>query len=84
MPTYEYRCDECGYLFELNHSINENPAVFCPKCKSQSRRLITGGSGFIMKGSGSKYSGETQGTKCGKEQTCCGKSTPCETRPCER
>jgi putative FmdB family regulatory protein len=43
MPTYEYRCNECGYLFEINHSINENPAVLCPKCKSQVRKLITGG-----------------------------------------
>jgi hypothetical protein len=24
------------------------------------------------------------GIQCGREQTCCGKSVPCETRPCDR
>ncbi|MGQ9569673.1 MAG: FmdB family zinc ribbon protein [Thermodesulfovibrionales bacterium] len=83
MPTYEYRCDECGYSFELNHSIKENPTVLCPNCRNQARKHITGGSGFIMKGS-SPYIAGNVGTKCGKEETCCGKENPCEIRPCDK
>ena len=37
MPTYEYRCEECGHEFVVVLSISEHdksrPA--CPKCKSE-------------------------------------------------
>jgi putative FmdB family regulatory protein len=84
MPTYEYMCEHCGYSIEVQHSMNDNPSVECPHCKSVTKRLITGGSGFILKGGGSKYFGDNGGSHCGKEQTCCGRSTPCETRPCDK
>jgi len=80
MPTYEYKCERCGYQFEVTHSMNENPVVFCPECKTRSKKIITGGTGFIMKGSHQKDTG----IQCGREQTCCGKSVPCETRPCDK
>jgi putative FmdB family regulatory protein len=84
VPTYEYKCEQCGYVFEVRHSMNEDPLLLCPECKSKAQRMITGGSGFILKTSGAGSMVNTQGTKCGKEQTCCGKETPCETRPCEK
>ena len=83
MPTYEYKCGKCGNIFEVRHSMSENPGVLCPKCKSGTQRIITGGSGFILKGGGSNIT-DNFSTKCGKEQTCCGKETPCEVRPCEK
>ena len=52
MPTYEYKCDSCGYLFEEFQSISDKPIEKCPKCNSKVRRLIGGGNGFIFKGSG--------------------------------
>jgi putative FmdB family regulatory protein len=84
VPAYEYKCKQCGNIFEVYHSMNEDPWVLCPECKSRARRIITGGSGFIMKGTKSDSTNDNHGTKCGKEQTCCGKSTPCETRPCDK
>ena len=83
MPTYEYKCEQCGYTFEVRHSINEEPLLLCPDCKSRAQRIITGGSGFILKGTSSNPI-DNLSTKCGKEQTCCGKETPCEIRPCEK
>ncbi|MFZ5905814.1 MAG: FmdB family zinc ribbon protein [Nitrospirota bacterium] len=80
MPVYEYRCEECGIRFEANHSMHENPAVFCPGCRAVSKRMITGGTGFILKGSRKANAG----IQCGREQTCCGRSNPCETRPCDK
>ncbi len=84
MTTYEYKCEECGYIFEVRHSMNENPLIFCPECKSGAQRIITGGSGFIMKDSISSRMKDTISTRCGKEQTCCGNATPCEVSPCEK
>ncbi len=39
MPTYAYRCDECGEKREVIHSGNEKPAVECSK-KHQMRKDI--------------------------------------------
>ena len=53
MPTYEYHCDACGHPFEKFQPITAKPVRECPKCKKRKvRRMITGGSGLIFKGSG--------------------------------
>ena len=55
MPTYCYKCDQCGE-FETEHSINTTLEE-CPTCKENGRksnppkRLITGTS-FVLKGGG--------------------------------
>lgn len=83
MPTYEYKCKQCGYVFEVRHSMNTDPGVLCPRCESGTQRIITGGDGFILKGASSNII-DNLSTKCGKEQTCCGKEILCEIRPCEK
>ena len=52
MPTYEYECKKCGNLFEEFQSMTAEPLKKCPKCKGKVQRLISGGAGFIFKGSG--------------------------------
>ena len=53
MPTYDYQCDNCEHLFETFQSIHDEPLSVCPKCdKPALRRLISGGTGIIFKGSG--------------------------------
>ncbi|MCL5268720.1 MAG: zinc ribbon domain-containing protein [Bacteroidetes bacterium] len=52
MPTYEYKCDKCGYVFEEFQSMNEKPLSVCPKCNGKVHRLIGAGAGLIFKGSG--------------------------------
>ncbi len=52
MPTYEYECTSCGYRFEMFQKISEKPVNTCPKCKGKVKRLISGSSSFILKGSG--------------------------------
>jgi putative FmdB family regulatory protein len=53
MPTYEYACEACGHAFEEFQSMSAKPIKKCPKCgKNKVQRLISGGAGFIFKGSG--------------------------------
>lgn len=52
MPTYEYHCDTCGHTFEEFQAISEPPVDRCPECGAVPRRLISGGTGLIFKGSG--------------------------------
>lgn len=64
MPTYLYECSIHGE-FEHQHSIKDE-LEFCPKCQEENKespekvkRLIAGGSGFILNGGGwakDKYS----------------------------
>lgn len=53
MPTYDYKCEKCGKHFEIFHSISEKKKD-CPdpKCDGKLQRLMSKGSGFILKGSG--------------------------------
>jgi putative FmdB family regulatory protein len=52
MPHYDYQCEKCGKIFEVFHKISENPVESCPDCQGKVKRLISGGSGIIFKGSG--------------------------------
>ncbi|MDR1072389.1 MAG: zinc ribbon domain-containing protein [Treponema sp.] len=52
MPTYEYECKSCRHSFEVFQSMKDEPLKICPECGKEIRRLITGGSGVIFKGSG--------------------------------
>ena len=52
MPTYEYRCKECGYEFELFQNMTDEPVKKCPKCSGNVERLIGIGGGLIFKGNG--------------------------------
>ena len=52
MPTYQYVCDACGTEFEEFQSMTDEPVAACPSCGARPRRLISGGAGFLFKGSG--------------------------------
>mgnify|MGYP001192038431 CR=1 FL=1 len=53
MPTYEYKCQECGEAFEFLQSFSDSPKRKCPACgRHRLKKLISGGAGLIFKGSG--------------------------------
>lgn len=84
MPTYEYECRACGRRFERQQGMTETPVAKCPKCGGEVRRLISGGSGFIMKGNGQGRLGHGEGG-CSLEsegRTCCGRSERCGKPSC--
>ncbi len=53
MPTYDYRCRDCGHEFEQFQSITAAPLKKCPSCGRRTLcRLIGTGGGILFKGSG--------------------------------
>ena len=55
MPTYEYICNTCGTRFDYFQSINSPALLEHPDCNmkdSTVKRIISGGSGLIFKGTG--------------------------------
>ena len=52
MPTYDYKCENCGKTFEYFQSMQDAPLSVCKECNGHLKRLIGGGLGIIFKGSG--------------------------------
>ncbi len=52
MPTYQYRCNNCQFEFEVFQKISDSPLNTCPECKGRVQRIVSGGAGFLLKGSG--------------------------------
>ena len=52
MLTYEYRCKQCGYEFEMFQSMTDAPLKICPMCEGEVERLIGTGGGLLFRGSG--------------------------------
>ncbi|HEY7472741.1 MAG TPA: zinc ribbon domain-containing protein [Gemmatimonadota bacterium] len=53
MPTYGYRCRECGHQFEhFEKMSSRRKSRKCPVCGDRAERVISGGAGFLFKGEG--------------------------------
>ena len=79
MPTYEYLCKKCGHAFEEFQSMSQAPLTRCPECGTDNlARVMGGGGGFILKGSGfygtdyrkhQRGGGDSEKREAGKEET---------------
>lgn len=76
MPTYEYKCEKCQNVFEVFQSISADPIKTCPDehCKGNVEKLISKGSGFVLKGSGfyqTDYKNQPKKNEgCGSKEAC--------------
>jgi putative FmdB family regulatory protein len=55
MPTYEYICNTCGEKFDHFQSMTSSILKARPDCEKSDcsvKRIVSGGSGLIFKGSG--------------------------------
>ena len=52
MPTYDYRCPQCGNDFEKFQKMSDEPGAECPSCGAAAERRLSGGAGLLFKGSG--------------------------------
>lgn len=66
MPTYEYRCKDCGEHLEVVQSFSDDALTECPNCGGNLRKVF-GSIGISFKGSGfyktDSRSGSSSGSK---------------------
>ena len=64
MPTYGYKCANCGHQFEIVQRISEEPLKACPKCQGKLSKMLYP-VGISFKGSGfytTDYKGAGKGS----------------------
>jgi putative FmdB family regulatory protein len=60
MPTYEYRCRDCGHTFDIVQKMSDDPLTHCPECGGELRKVFAPpaisfkGSGFYATDHGKK------------------------------
>src|SRR6185436_9821561 len=52
MPTYSYRCKNCGNEFDQYQKFTDNPLTRCPKCSKNMLRRVLQPSAIVFKGTG--------------------------------
>ena len=52
MPTYDYMCDYCNIVFEVQHKMSETPSIVCPQCGQASHQVLSAGFGLNFTGKG--------------------------------
>lgn len=51
MPTYAYRCTQCGHAFDVQQSFTDDALTRCPQCEGLLRKVFSP-VGVVFKGSG--------------------------------
>jgi putative FmdB family regulatory protein len=60
MPTYEYRCRDCGHSFDIVQKMSDEALTHCPECGGELRKVFAPpaisfkGSGFYATDHGKK------------------------------
>lgn len=63
MPVYEYECQDCDKVFEVQQKISDGPMSDCPECGGGVKKIVSMSS-FQLKGQGwyaDGYSGPSNG-----------------------
>lgn len=68
MPTYEYRCKECGEDLEVVQSFQDDALTECPSCGGPLRKVF-GNVGISFKGSGFYKTDSRSGAKSSTSTT---------------
>jgi len=69
MPTYEYRCRDCGHTFDIVQKMSDDPLTHCPECGGELRKVFAPpaisfkGSGFYATDHGKKSKPAAEGSK---------------------
>ncbi|NNH53525.1 FmdB family transcriptional regulator [Promicromonospora citrea] len=51
MPTYAYRCADCGHAFDIHQEFSDESLTVCPECQGKLRKVFSS-VGVTFKGSG--------------------------------
>ena len=69
MPTYEYKCKECGHQLEVVQSFTDDALTKCPSCKKKALRKVFSPPGVTFKGSGFYKTDSRNGSGKSKSST---------------
>lgn len=83
MPTYEYRCKDCGEHLEVVQAFADDPLTECPNCSGTLKKVFNS-VGIAFKGSGfykndSRSSSSTSAARTGGSSTDGGGSSSTDT-----
>jgi putative FmdB family regulatory protein len=75
MPTYSYRCTECGEAFDIQQAFTDDSLTVCPNCGGRLRKLFNSvgvtfnGSGFYRTDSRAKPPSEGGGSSSSSSES---------------
>lgn len=83
MPTYQYRCTECGAELEVVQKFSDDSLTVCPQCSGGLRKVFNA-VGVVFKGSGfyatdNRTKGKTAAAAPAKSETA--SSSPAASAP---
>ncbi len=88
MPTYSYRCTECGTAFDIQQSFTDDSLTECPTCQGKLRKLFNAvgvtfnGSGFYRTDSRASSGGSgSGGSSSAKSDSGSSSSAPAASTP---
>ena len=67
MPTYAYRCRDCGHQFDIFQKFSEDSLTVCPTCEGSIRRVIQP-TGIVFKGTGFYINDSRNSPKSGADK----------------
>jgi putative FmdB family regulatory protein len=76
MPVYEYECNKCEKVFEVQQKISDDPLTVCPSCQAPVKKLMSMSS-FQLKGGGWYADGYASKSASAKPTTSAA-SPPCQ------
>ncbi|GAA4836278.1 hypothetical protein GCM10023221_11730 [Luteimicrobium xylanilyticum] len=74
MPTYAYRCADCGHAFDIQQSFSDDALTVCPECGGTLRKVFSA-VGVVFKGSGF-YRNDSRSSNGSKSSSSTGSTTP--------
>ncbi len=76
MPVYEYECNECEKVFEVQQRLSDKPMSTCPECDGEVKKLMSMSS-FQLKGGGWYADGYSSPSANGKGKAEKPAAAPC-------
>jgi putative FmdB family regulatory protein len=84
MPTYSYRCTECGTAFDIQQAFTDDSLTECPNCGGKLRKLFSAvGVSFSGSGFYRNDSRAAENKSAAKKDSAPSESKPADSKPAE-
>jgi putative FmdB family regulatory protein len=89
LPTYSYKCTECGTAFDIQQAFTDDSLTVCPNCSGKLRKVFTAigvtfnGSGFYRNDSRSSQKSSDSSSASKGSESKSSESKPSESKSSE-